>query len=484
MSASLIAKVALRRSKRLLKGAIGPLVRHYAKRSSLPPAQWDLQVTPEGLLQYEGIALPPLLERWGSPLHVVQGSRLRRNVKDFLSQNLPGEKPRCEVFYSYKTNPIPGVLRLMHSLGVGAEVISAYELWLAFSLGVAPENIIYNGPVKSDASIKEALSRDILLINVNHREEVERLSQHAKALSKTPRVGVRVGTKEAWAGQFGSAIATGEAFTTAQAIVAAGNLRLCALHTHLGGSLRSAGQLERFVSEALGFADELRERLGIEVEILDFGGSLANPTVATLSEQDRKLNSALQTELTAPDPDATLSIREYTRLLVAQVSAHYEKLSKPLPRIVVEPGRAMTGNTQVLLSQVHSVKAGQEGPDHLLMDAGINLAECVRYEFHQIFPANRMNEAKARSYRLAGPICSPGDVLCASWSAPVIQAGDCLAIMDAGAYFVPFATSFSFPQPAIVLVDEGKEILLRRAERYEDLVSLDNPGQEQAHRLR
>jgi diaminopimelate decarboxylase len=84
-----------------------------------------------------------------------------------------------------------------------------------------------------------------------------------------------------------------------------------------------------------------------------------------------------------------------------------------------------------------------------------------------------MHDARTLGYRLAGPICSPGDVL--SWSTllPELAVGDALAIMDAGAYFVPFSTSFSFPRPAIVMLDGPDVHLLRRAERFEDIIALD-----------
>ena len=88
-----------------------------------------------------------------------------------------------------------------------------------------------------------------------------------------------------------------------------------------------------------------------------------------------------------------------------------------------------------------------------------------------------MHDARTLTYRLAGPICSPADVL--SWSAvlPELAIGDALAIMDAGAYFVRFSTSFSFPRPAIVMVDGLDVQLLRRAETFEDIIAHDRVGQ-------
>src|SRR5690606_36189109 len=94
-----------------LKTALSTLAQHRnARRRPLPPRLWDLEVDAAGHLTLEGHALAELTARWGSPLHVVHAAALRRNARAFLDDE--GGPPR-EVYYSYKTNPIPGVLRLL-----------------------------------------------------------------------------------------------------------------------------------------------------------------------------------------------------------------------------------------------------------------------------------------------------------------------------------------------------------------------------------
>jgi diaminopimelate decarboxylase len=464
----------LRAAKRQLKQALKPIVRNLLpERTALTPDHWGLTVMPSGHLAFEGVSLASLRQEWGSPLHVVLAQRLRRNVAEFLAINDAG-RTRAEVYYSYKTNPIPGVLRFMHTLGIGAEVISEYELWLALQLGVPPSSIVFNGPAKSVASVRDAVAREILLLNVNHREEIAVVDAAARDLGKRPRIGVRAALSGGWSGQFGSPIGTGEAFAALKEVHASSVLELTALHCHVGGMVRSANQVRGYVNDVLALADQVRNELGVELAILDFGGSLATPTVVPIGRLDGRLSVTFQTPLPAPAPEATLSIREYVRCVTEQVEAHYATRGRPCPRIFFEPGRAMTGNTQVLIASVLSLKAGEPKPGWAILDAGINLAECARTEFHQIFPASRMHEPIAHRYRLAGPICSPGDVLSWSTALPELAAGDALAIMDAGAYFVPFATSFSFPQPSIVMLDGMNICLLRRAERFRDLVALDD----------
>jgi diaminopimelate decarboxylase len=138
----------------------------------------------------------------------------------------------------------------------------------------------------------------------------------------------------------------------------------------------------------------------------------------------------------------------------------------------------MTGDTQLLLGRVHALKAAEDRT-YAVLDAGINHAECVRNEYHQLLHVDRPEAGASRLYTVVGPICTPGDTLYPAKRLPELAVGDTLAIMDAGAYFVPFATSFSYPQPAIISLDGGgREQLLRRAETFDDLVTFDAPPAE------
>lgn len=458
-----IGRQLKREVKRGVQRGLGPLVRNTGVPQSLAPERWGLKAGTGGL-SLQGVALHGLLSRWGSPLHVVDVDRLLSKARKFQSG-------LCEVYYSYKTNPIPGVLKKLHAHGVGAEVISPYELWLAFRLGVPPEKIIYNGPARSDDSLRLAIEKDILLLNLNHREEIGRVAKLARELGKKPRVGLRVVPEGGWSGQFGIPIAGGQAMQAYAEAQATGAFDLCGIHAHLGGTIRTRGQLEGFLEQVLGLCDGLREKHGLTFRFLNFGGSLAIPTVGGLSERDLWLNRVFQKPLSPPEADACLTLAQYLESMELAVHAHFP--GKELPRVLVEPGRAMTGDTQLLLASVVGTKAVVEATDYAILDAGINLAECVRHEYHQIFPVNRYGEAATHTYSLVGPICSPGDLLYYACQLPPLRPGDSLAIMDAGAYFVPFATSFSFPQPAIVALEGGREVLLRRAETFESQLSLD-----------
>jgi diaminopimelate decarboxylase len=288
-------------------------------------------------------------------------------------------------------------------------------------------------------------------------------------------MGVRVCVPGGWSGQFGERVDTGAALAAFREALAVPDLRVVALHAHLGGEIASMERLHRFVGAVLAFTDELRKTFGLELEILDFGGSLACPTVAPRSERDLRLAGAFASDVPSRAPRSVLSIDDYVAHIVGSVGDHYRARGRPAPRIFLEPGRAMTANAQMLLCTVMQVRdPDPQGITWAVLDAGINVAESVRSEFHQLFAIGAPRAgARPRVYRLTGPTCTPGDVLFRAWHLPELVTGDALAIMDSGAYFVPYSTSFSYPQPGIAMVEDGQAWLLRRKETYEDLIARD-----------
>lgn len=456
------------------KRLLGPVVRGFGhRRRDLPLSAWRLERNEDGALALDGVVLHGLLERWGSPLHVVDAARLASNAADFTARP-PGSRRACEVFYSYKTNPVPGILRLLHANGLGAEVVSPYELWLALRLGVDPKAIVYNGPTRSEESMNVALARRVGLININSRGQIAPLDALASRLGVRPTVGIRVVEPGGIGGQFGERIDTGAALAAFEEARSRPALRVAGLHAHLNGEIASRDQLDRFLSALLAFTDVLRARLGLELEVLDIGGNLASPTVTPLSSTARRLAITFGREPVPRDPESVLSIPEYVSHVTARVEGHYAAIGRLPPRIILEPGRAVTSNAQMLLCRVAARRDADAADTRwIVLDAGINVAEAVRTEIHQLFPLARRAGAREYLHRITGPSCTLGDLLYPAWRLPELSVGDGVAIMDSGAYFVPFATCFSFPRPAVVVLDGGHEEVVRRAEAFEDLTALD-----------
>ncbi|MBP8019076.1 MAG: hypothetical protein KAY82_03475 [Hylemonella sp.] len=436
-----------------------------SKRTGLSPEHWGLAYEANAL-NYQGTPLREVLDNWGSPLHVILPEKLFGNLADFQS-------PGLEVFYSYKTNPLPWVFDQLHRRGAGAEVISAYELWLALKLGVAPQHIIYNGPAKSEASIRTAIECGIASINANNIEELATISALALSMGKVANIGIRVTSTQGWTGQFGFPAEDGSALNAFRHALKLPAINVVTLHCHRGALIRDLATLDRHLNFMLSFAQELHGATGWWPKILDVGGSLGIPSTRYLSARESQFATTFLVPPAAPEPATCLLPRVYAEKVVQTVTERCALLSLPLPRIVTEVGRSLTGNAQMLLTTVQNWRRGDDF-DYAVMDAGVSVASIVTSEYHELLALQRKPGPK-RCHRIVGPICHMGDTLFLAHHQPSLQQGDALAIMDSGAYFIADAASFSFAQPAVVaLYADGHQTLVRKAESFEHLISLDH----------
>ncbi len=435
----------------------------------LPPASWDATVSPEGHLIVGSCDVVELARRFGTPLYVVDERRLRKDYAAFLD-GFRRQYPNVELGYSYKTNPLPDSIRVLHDCGALAEVISHFELWLALELGVPPERIIFNGPAKTAAALDLAVARRVKLINVDGLDEIDLLATTVARHGATQRIGVRVVTSVGWQAQFGLRLRTGEAREAFDRIRRLPQLLPVGLHVHLGTGIKHVPTYLQAIREMLEFARELRDATGIDLEYFDFGGGFGVPTVQPFDQWDSRL---IQNNLPVGpvEADATPRIDDYARGISTLMREFYPE--NRLPTIAFEPGRALSSSAQSLLLEVLAVKRGRDGVTRVILNGGKNYALPTGYEYHEFLPASRMNEPLADTVNFYGPLCHPGDVLFVQKPFPRIAAGDIVAVMDAGAYFVPNQMNFSNPRPAAVIVGDGDVRVARERERFEDIVRLD-----------
>ncbi|MFC1708720.1 diaminopimelate decarboxylase family protein [Candidatus Omnitrophota bacterium] len=435
------------------------------------PSIWDLSVNENDHLVIGGCDCDELAKEYGTPLHIVDQSKLVANYSNFCHSFKTYQKD-AEVYYSYKTNPIPGVLKMLHQQGAGAEVISPYELWLAFKQGVAPDKIIYNGPCKSGESLRTAVDKQIKLINIDSLDEIDRISLIAKEFGKVVQVGIRVCSGVGWSHQLGLKIKTGEAFQAYKRCAADENLKICAVHVHLGTCLNDPSVYTEAIAAILEFIKDIKDQLGIEIEYLDLGGGFAVPTVQHFSKYKSRFYKWAGYGAPPPELEDCPSIETFAKNIVGHIDEKCKQFNLKKPTLLLEPGRAITSSAQILLIKVSSIKRKNEKTKVIIADGGINLAYPATWEYHEVFLANRMSQNREEFYSISGPICTPADKIYSYKLLPRIQKGDILAIMDAGAYFIPFSNNFSFPRPAIINTFQGKHYLLRQRETFEDIARI------------
>jgi diaminopimelate decarboxylase len=441
---------------------------------TLAPGWWGATISSAGHLVIEGHDATELARQYGTPLHVVSRARLARDLQSFLGA-FRRRWPRVEIGYSYKTNPLPGVLRELHARGAWAEVISHFELWLALRLGVPPARVIYNGPAKSDEGLQLAVAQGVGLVNVDNAAEIDRLARIASDAGRRQAVGVRVVGSVGWSGQFGHGIASGAAFEAFARVARHPSLDPCAIHMHLGTGLGDIATYLVAIREALDLARTVERELGIAIRMLDFGGGFGVRTVRSLDAWDMRL-MALGYPAAPLDPGSKPDIDAFAAAIVDVLRERYPGDPATAPLVLFEPGRAITSSAQTLLLRVLAVKREGDQPARVILDGGKNIAIPLGYEMHELLPASRMNAPYVSRHAFYGPLCHPGDVLSQCKLFPEVNENDIVAVMDAGAYFVPNQMNFSNPRPAAVMVDEGECRVLRERETFEDIVRLDAIG--------
>jgi diaminopimelate decarboxylase len=437
----------------------------------LAPAAWGATIGDAGNLVIGGVDVADLAGEYGTPLHVVNHSRLLADYERFDS-SFRSLYPKIGIGYSYKTNPLPGVIKVLHGAGALAEVISHFELWLAIELGVPAQRIIFNGPGKTRDAIELAVNHGIGMINIDSLSEIDEIARAARTRERKQSVGVRVITSVGWSSQFGLSIASGHAMEAFRALLRHPQLKATGLHFHLGTGIRDVALYLQAVRETLEFAQVLHSELGIQITQLDLGGGFGVPTVRPFTEWDTRLT--LNGRPAGPvDVAAAAGPADYARGIVELVTKYYPADAETLPTMIFEPGRAITSSAQCLVLRVLAVKDNPAGVRSVILDGGKNIAMPLGYEIHELLAVNNAADARVSTYNFYGPLCHPGDLHFQSKTFRTLKAGDLVAIMDAGAYFIPNQMNFSHPRPPVVIVNNGGSSLLRQRESFDDIVRLD-----------
>ena len=434
---------------------------------------WGLDVNESNHLVLGGCDLVTLAATYGTPLHVVDEDRLRANYRRFVAA-FQGTGLPSKVFYSYKTNCIPEVLALLHDEGCGAEVVSPYEAWIAHRLGVKGTDLVYNGVGRSVGDFRAAIERRVGLVNVDSLDELRRLAQAADELRQTVNVGLRVYPKVGWRAHFGLDPSVDSLLARAAELQRHRHLNLYALHAHVASGLRATATYERVIDELCALMRDLRERSGVAVACLDLGGGFGVPTVKTLSVREVALYKLWNVPPRPPRPEDCPSIEEFGRVLTSVLRDRCARYGLEEPSLLLEPGRVITSDSQVLLVSILDVKRRANRAAFAITDGGMqNIAFPLAYEYHHSFLATRASAPSEHRYTVTGPLCSPEDLLYRNWPLPALKEGDILAVMDAGAYFTSFANNFSYPRPAVVGVSHGQHRLMRERETFELMSSVD-----------
>ncbi len=400
------------------------------------------------LLHVEGVPLDRLAAEVGTPFYVYSRGALEANFRAYADA-LAGV-PHL-VCFAMKANPNLAVLATFARLGGGFDIVTGGELYRALQAGAQPRRIVYSGVGKSDDEIAYALRTGILMFNVESVEELDAIDRAAARLGTKAPIAIRVnpdvdpqthpyistGMKKS---KFGVNITQArEAYARALSLP---NLEVVGLDCHIGSQLTKLDPFLDSLDRVLPLIDELRGQ-GAPIRYLDFGGGLG------ITYRDE----------TPPAP------AEYGRAVAERVRGRDLTL-------IAEPGRNLVGNAGALVTRVLYNKAG-EVKHFVIVDAGMNdLMRPSLYDaYHRIEPVLRRPDAAQRTVDVVGPICESGDFLAHDRDLRVLEQGELLAVLSAGAYGFAMSSQYNGrPRVPEVLVTGDRWDVVRARETYADLV--------------
>ena len=384
-----------------------------------------------------------------TPFWVTGADTIRRRIDHLAASLAPIGIARTDIHYAVKANDHLAVLGVIAAAGLGADVVSGGELRRARRAGIAPDRIVFSGVGKTDAELRLALAQDIGQINVESVEELRALATLAAAAGRVARVALRVnpdidaGTHDKIStGRMGDkfGIAMGDVETVWAEGAACPSLHLRALAVHIGSQIMDGAPFRAAAERVAGVVQRLRAA-GHVVDAVDCGGGLG---IGYDCEPDA-------------DPAA----------LAAALGAVFAGTGL---RLSVEPGRWIVGPAGVLVASVIRRKQAAPHP-FLIIDAAMNdLARPALYGSWHGIVALQAAAAPLLAHDVAGPVCESSDVLARGRALPPLEAGEKVAILDAGAYGAVMSSTYNArPLAAAFLVDRGVVTTIRPAMGVEQL---------------
>lgn len=412
-----------------------------------------------------GVQVSELVKQYGSPLYVMDEATLRGNCR-LYTEPLKTHYPNSKVLYAGKANLNLPLINLMHSEGMGLDVVSGGELFTALKSNMDPRHIYFHGNNKSVEELRLALQHHVNIVIDNDQELDNIVSLGDEGL----KANVMIRLKPEIEAHTHEYIKTGqidskfgfdkrELGALAKRIAEADNVTYLGIHSHIGSQIFDTEPFLDSVDIMLGYADTIRETAGLETKQLNLGGGIG----IQYTESD--------------DPP---EIPAYIQAVCEKVKAVCKERNIEEPILLFEPGRSIVGNAGVTIYTVGTIKNIEGVKTYIFVDGGMaDNPRPMMYQAEYTYDlAYRRPGVKGdKEYAIAGKFCESGDVLTHKVMLPEVNVGDLLVVYGTGAYNYVMASNYNRAvRPAMVMVSEGQVTELIKRETWDDLMRYDMKG--------
>ena len=407
----------------------------------------------DGHLLFDNINVEDLVKEFDTPLYLISEKRIRdkyRTLHDILIQDYD----KIRIYYAAKANSNLNVLKILRTEGAYLDAVSPGEIFLALKAGFLPERILFTGTsVRTDELNFIADSQ--VTVNIDSYSELNRLLNHMIPKTLSVRINPKIGS-----GHHDHCITAGPetkfglweevTLKTYQKAKEVG-VEKFGIHMHIGSGILKIESILLAFNNLLSMAKKIRDKINITFEFIDMGGGLGVP----YKPQEKEI-------------DLTLFSKKILSLFKRKITEY--NLGNPF--FCLEPGRYLVSDSSILLTSVNTIKV-TPFKKFVGVDVGFNtlLRPSMYGSYHHILVANKLNSPKNQIYDVVGPICESGDVIAKNRQLPMVEEGDLLAILNAGAYGFAMSSQYnSRPRAAEVLIKDKKYFLSRKRETFNSLL--------------
>ena len=427
----------------------------------------DYAAGPGHHLYLAGCDLAALAQEHGTPLYVYDERYLRAQCRAFKGAMDAYAPNGGEVHYASKAFCTTAMCRIAAQEGLGLDVVSGGELYTARRAGFPMARVTLHGNAKTIAEMEMALEYGVGRYIVDNLSEISELQELAAARGKKMGVLIRlnpgidahtfraVQTARTDC-KFGLGVSDGEALEALKRIARCSNLELYGLHTHIGSQIFETEPFLQAVDCLTDFAVLASVVTGLPVREMIVGGGFG-------------------VRYTDKDPPS-LDPRETVRRIAQHLERACAMKGIPVPKLAIEPGRAIAAEAGAALYTVRAVKEIPGVRKYVSLDGGMtdNPRFALYGAAYQAFLANRAGERPVERVALAGRACESGDMFGYDFILPRVAVGDIVLMPTAGAYQYSMASNYNrVPAPKVLLLKNGGAETIVERQRYEDVAQYD-----------
>ncbi|MFZ5352304.1 MAG: diaminopimelate decarboxylase [Bacillota bacterium] len=424
-----------------------------------------MQYDSKGSLEVGGCSMENLAKRYGTPLYIIDEEHVRRKCKEF-KESFSLEGINTEVIYASKAMLNIAMCKLIEEEGLSLDVVSGGELFTALKAEFPAERIFFHGNNKSTDELRMALGAGIGRIVADSFNELELLEELCRESYMQADVLLRINPgisahthkyiqTSKNDSKFGESIYRDDMHLKIAQLAKSEAIKIKGLHYHIGSQIMEASPFYKAAANVTDFIEDLKNKCGVEVEELNLGGGFG---------------------VYYSGIDTPIDIKKSLAALLNQLKSEFKERGLDMPKLLIEPGRAVIANAGTTLYTVGSIKETYGGKKYVFVDGGMtdNVRTAMYDAKYEAAAAFNEGEKPVEIYTVAGKCCESGDIIIKDIELPRLHKGDLLAVMSTGAYNYSMSSNYNrIPKPAMVFVKDGKARLAVQRESYEDLVRND-----------